>query len=124
VQSPGGGDRGRDVAAEAGAVGRAVQPRGDRPGDRIDVGVERGDEGLVVARVLPDDIEHGGTGAAGVVQIGQAVPEPGTEVQQSGRGPSRHPAVTVRRPCRDTLEQAEDPAHLRIPVERRHEVHL
>ena len=50
-------------------------------------------------------------GAAGVVQVGDAVAETGAEVEQRGRRLVGHPRVAVGRAGDDALEQPEHRAH-------------
>ena len=91
---------------------------------RVDVGVERRVVLVVVRRVVADDVDDRGVRAARVVQVGDAVAEPGPEVQQRGGGPVGHAGVAVGGAGDDALEQAEHRAHLGHGVERGDEVHL
>ena len=61
------------------------------PRHRVDVGLERRVVTLVVGGVVTDDGDERCAGAARVVQVGQAVAESGTEVQQ--RGARAAPAI-------------------------------
>ena len=65
-----------------------------------------------------------GGAPAGVVQVGDAVAQPGPEVQQGGRRPLGHTGVAVGGPGHRALEQSEDGPHLGHVVERGDEVHL
>jgi hypothetical protein len=79
---------------------------------------------FVAGGMLADDDHQRSAGPAGVVEVRQSIAEPGPEMQQRRRGTSGHAAEPVGRAGRDTLEQAQHTPHLRISVERRHEMHL
>ena len=114
------GGVGRDVV---GAQGTA-KPAGDGRRDGVDVALERGVVLLVVGGVVAHDVDHGRPRPTSVVQVGHAVAEPRAEVQQGGCRSAAHPGIAVGRAGDDTLEQAEDAAHLGHVVEGGHEVHL
>ena len=67
------------------------------------------------SRVIADDIHHRRRGLHGVVQIGEAVREAGTEVQQGRRRRLLHARIAVGSAGRHALEQRE---HARIPSTR------
>ena len=100
--------------------GTSPRPAGRGP----DVGLERGVVALVVRRVVADDVDDRGVGAPRVVQVGEAVAEPGPEVQQRRGRAAGHPRVPVGRAGGHALEEAEHAAHLGHVVEGGHEVHL
>ena len=62
--------------------------------------------------------------APGVVEIGDAVAEPGSEMEQHRCWRVAHACVAVGGAGGDTLEEREHAAHLRNGVERRDEMHL
>jgi hypothetical protein len=74
--------------------------------------------------VVADDIDDGGEGAPGVVQVGRAVGVARTQVQQGAGRRARHAAITVRRPGGYALEQTEHRAHPGLAVQGRDELHL
>ena len=112
------------VGADVLAVRRRAQPARDVAGEGVDVGVERRVVLVVVGGVVADDVDDRYVGAAGVVQVGDAVAEPGTEVQQRRRRPVGHAGVAVGGAGDDALEQPEHGPHLGDVVERGDEVHL
>ena len=125
---PAGGLRGRQGALAAAAtpcaVPRGVDPAGHRARHARDVGLERRVVPLVVGRVRADDAQQRRVGAAGVVQVRQAVAQAGPEVQQHGGRTAGDPRVAVRRAGGDAFEQREHATHPRHRVQRVHEVHL
>src|SRR5208283_616541 len=74
--------------------------------------------------MLADNTDDGHTSFAGVVEIGQAVRQARSEVQQSGGGLSLGTGIAVRSPGTDALEQAQDTAQLRNAIERGDKVHF
>ena len=80
-------------------------------GQRLDVGRERRVGAPVPGGVVADEVDDRRVGPAGVVQVGDAVGEAGTEMQQRQRRPAGDPAVAVGGAGDDALEQAEDAAH-------------
>src|SRR5579872_4624353 len=94
----GGEDQGGDLAAAGGGqgahgvvgqvAGRAagVHPAGDGAGQGFDVGLQRRVVADVPGGVGADDDQDRGAGAAGVVQVGQAVGQAGAEVQEDRGG--------------------------------------
>ncbi len=55
--------------------------------------------------MVADDVDDGTPCPAGVVQVGQAVAQPGAEVEQGGRRPAGDPGVAVGRAGGHTLEE-------------------
>ncbi len=134
----GGQDQGRDLTRRGprgldrgGAVGgdvlgrrRGLHPVRDRPRQPLDVGGQRSVVGDVIGGMLAHHVDHAGVRLAGVVQVGEAVGEAGTEVQQ-GRGRlARHAPVAVGRAGHHALEQAEHAAHAGHLVQRGDKMHL
>ncbi len=103
---------------------RAADPAGDVPGQRVDVGLERRVVLVVVGRMVADEVDDRDVRATRVVQVRDAVAEPGPEVEQRARGLVGHACVAVGRAGDDALEEAEHRAHPRDVVERGDEVHL
>ena len=79
-------------------VQRAAHPAGHRPGQRVDVGLQRRVVALVVGGVVADHADQGSAGPPGIVQPGQAVAQAGPEVQQGRRRAARSSARTRRPP--------------------------
>ena len=75
--------------------GAGVDRAGDGAGQGLDVGLERGVVADVAGSVGADDDQDRGAGAAGVVQVGQAVGQAGAEVQQYRGGAARDAGVAV-----------------------------
>jgi hypothetical protein len=73
--------------------------------------------------VLADDVDHPGAGALGVVDVGQAIGETGTQVQQRRSRLVAHPVPAIGRPSSHALEQAQHALHSGI-FQRRQEVHF
>jgi hypothetical protein len=59
-----------------------------------------------------------------VVQVGQAIGQTRTQMQQRGGGLSCHATVAVGCASDHAFEQAKDGAHAIHRIERRHEMHL
>jgi len=74
--------------------------------------------------VLADDVDDAGIGLLGVVQIGEAVGEARTEMQQRRGRRSLHAEVAVGGPRHHAFEQAEHAAHTGHAVERCDKMHL
>ncbi len=74
--------------------------------------------------MITDDHHHRRVRASRVVQVGEAVPEAGAEVQEGGSGRVAHACVPVGRARGSSLEEGEHPMHLRHRVEARDKVHL
>ena len=49
----------------------------------------------MVQRMITDQVDDGRTCTPGVVQIGNPVPQPGTQVQQRCGRHARHPTIAV-----------------------------
>jgi hypothetical protein len=67
--------------------------------------------------MLPDDIDKRRMGAPGIVEIGDAVAETRTKMEQGHGRLSLHPAESVSRAGADTLEQPENGLDARYPIE-------
>ncbi len=106
------------------AAGRSPHPSRHRPRERVDVGLQRRVEPLVICRVIPDDSQQRGVRAARIVQVGQPVRQTRSEVQQCGGRLPGHPAEAVGRAGSHPLKQAQHAAHLGHCVQCRDEVHL
>jgi hypothetical protein len=78
----------------------------------------------VIGGVIADHIDHGRSGAAGVVQIGQAVTQPRAQVQQGHRGLVGHPAIAIGRARHHAFEQTQDGAHPVLAIDRRDQLHF
>ncbi len=59
----------------------------------------------MIGGVVSHDDHHRDSGATGVVQIGQAITEPGTQVQQYGGRPAGDAGVAVGRSGGNTFEK-------------------
>ena len=82
------GDRLGGVGSHVGGGTRPAHPSRDGAGQRIDVGFQWGVVFFVIGGVVADDNHHWHPGAAGVVQVGQAVAQSGAQVQQHPAGRS------------------------------------
>ena len=78
----------------------------------------------MVGRLVADDVDQRHAGAAGVVEVGEAVGEAGTAMQERRRRLAGHPRVAVGGAGGDALEEGEDAMDARHAVERGDEVHL
>ena len=74
--------------------------------------------------MVADDNHHRHVRPARVVQVGQAVAQPGAQVQQHRRRPVGDAGVTIGRAGGDTFEEGEHTAHPRNGVQCGNEVHL
>ena len=74
--------------------------------------------------MLADDVDNAGMRLLGVVQIGKAIGETGTEMEQRRGRSALHAVIAVGRSRHDALEQAEHAAHALDPVQRRDEMHF
>ena len=101
-----------------------MHPGRHRPREALDIGSQRRVVRDMIRRVLADDIDDAGIGLFGVVQIGEAVGEAGTEMQQRRGGLAGHPEIAVGRPRDDAFEQPEHAADALDAIERSHEMHL
>ena len=108
------------------AIRRFAAPHPVRhgPGEPLGVVGERRVVGSVPGRVVADDVHHRGVGAPRVVDVGGAVREPGSAMEQRRGRPSRHARVTVGASGHHRLREAEHATHAGDLVERRDEVHL
>ena len=79
-------------------AGRDPVPARDGPGDGGDVGLEGRVEAGVIGGVITHDVDQRRPGAAGVVEVGQPVAQPGPEVQQGRGRAGRPPGRSRRRP--------------------------
>ena len=82
---PGGASAAATASAARAPVARRLDrldPRRVHARERLDVGGERRVVLAVIGRVVADDVDDRREGAARVVQVGEAVAEPGPEVQQ------------------------------------------
>ena len=105
-------------------VHRGAHPAGDAARPALGIGGQRRIQRPVIGRLVADDVDDRGRGAAGVVQIGQAVGEAGTAVQQRRGGLAGHPRVAVGGAGHHAFEQAEHAVHAGNAVERGDEMHL
>ena len=76
----------------------------------------------VVRRMLPNQIDDRHFSPAGIMQIGETVAQARAEMQQSARRFLGQPRVPIGGSGDDTLEEAQNAAHLRDLIERGHEV--
>ena len=118
------GDGGRTIARDRLRIRRRAHPGRDRPRQSLDVGGERRVVIDVIGRVLADDVDDAGRGLLGVVQVGDAVAETGTEMQQRRGRRALHAVVAVGGAGHHAFEQAEHAAHAVDAIERGNEVHF
>ena len=112
------------VLGQAVACGTGFDPAGIIARQGLDVGSQRRVESDVVMRMVADDIDHRRIRAAGVVQIGDAVGQARSEMQQGRRGFAGHSADAVGGAGADAFEQGEHRFHARHAVERLHQMHF
>ena len=74
--------------------------------------------------MLADDVDDAGIRLLGVVQIGKAVGEAGSEVQQRRCRRALHAEIAVGGTRHHALEQAEHAAHALDPVQGGDKMHL
>jgi hypothetical protein len=120
----GGGDRAHRVLGQVAGGAAGMHPAGDGSGQRLDVGLQGRVVAGVAGGVRADDDDHRGPGPAGVVQVGQAVGQARSEVQEHGGGLAGDPGVPVGGAGGDAFEQRQHPAHRRHRIQRADEVHL
>ena len=99
-------------------------PVGHRPRDPGCIRGQRGIVMQVVGGVIADHIDHRRSCAPGIVQIGKAVPQSRTKMQQSHRRLVSHAAVTIRRAGHHAFEQSQNSAHTMLPVNRCDQLHF
>ena len=88
------------------------------------VGGQRGVEMFMIGGMLANHVDHRAAGLARVVQVGKAIAEPGSEVQQGHRRLVRHPAITIGRAGHYAFEQAENGTHPVLTIDRSDELHF
>ena len=98
-------------------------PPGDGARQRVEVGLERGVQPLVVGRVVTDDVERGCSpgGRCAGSRCRWPGPDPGAAAWRPAAG---HPRVAVGRAGGDALEQGQDTPHRGHVVQGGDEVHL
>ena len=74
--------------------------------------------------MVADHVHHRGVRAPCVVEIGEAVCQPGSQVEKRHRGASGHAAESVCCARTDALEQAEHRTNAADGIQRRDERHL
>ena len=121
---PTGGDRVDRIRGDIGRAGAAPHPARHGAGQCVDVGFQWGVVALVIGGVISDDHHHRHMRAPRVVQVGQAVTQPRTQMQQDGGGFVGHPGVAIGRAGGHALEQGQHTAHRGDGVQRRDEMHL
>lgn len=124
VAAQAGAERVGPVLGQAGAGGAGFHPARVVSRQRFDVGGQRRVEADVVMRMVADDVDHRRIGAAGVVQVGNAVGQARPEMQQRRRGFAGHPADAVGGAGANALEQGKHRFHPRHAVERLHQMHF
>lgn len=90
----------------------------------MNVGGERCVILCMIGRVIPNDIDDRRRCATRVVEIGKAVREPGSEVQQRRGRFLRHATVAVGHAGHCALEESEHAPHAVDPVECGDEMHF
>ncbi|MCY1515415.1 hypothetical protein D9M68_500020 [compost metagenome] len=74
--------------------------------------------------MVADDVDDRRASAPRVVQVGKAVGETGTGVEQGRRRPTRHARIAIGRTGDDAFGEAENTAHLRLAIKGGDEVHF
>ena len=116
----------RGGAVDTDAIRRCAAPHPVRhgPGEPLGVVGERRVVGPVPGRMVADDVHRRGAGAPRVVDVGGAVREPGSAMEQRRGRPSRHARVTIGASGHHCLRKAGHATHAGDLVERRDEMHL
>ena len=125
---PGGWQAAAMVSAAADAhivrAGRGAHAVRNGAGERGDVGGERGINFKMRGGVFTDDADDGGARFAGVMEIREAVAEPGTQMEKGGGGASGDARVAVGCARTDAFKEAEHAAQSGHAIERGDEMHL
>ena len=74
--------------------------------------------------MFANHVDHRAAGLAGIVEVGEAIAEAGSEVQQSHCGLVRHSAITISRAGHHAFEQAKDCAHPVLTIDRCNQLHF
>ena len=114
----------RPVCGDSPGARRRMHPTGDRPGKTTNVRRKRRVILRVVRRVVTDDIDDRGPCAARVVEIGEAVRQSWSQMQQGSGRHLRHAAVTIGHPGHGAFEKPEHGPHALDPVEGRYKMHF
>jgi len=98
----------------------------DRYGTRpaFGIGSQRRIERAVIRGLVADDVDDRRLRAACVVQVGQAIGQARTAMEQRGCRLVGHARVAVGRTGDHTFEQAQHAAHAGNPVQCGHKMHL
>ena len=75
-------------------------------------------------RMISNEVDQWRTGAAGIVEVGDSVTQPGAQVQQGRRGFAGHAPITVGRARAHAFEEPEHGAHARDRIDALHHMHL
>lgn len=118
------GNRGGAIGRHRLGVRRGANPGRHRPRQTLDIRGQRCVVTDVVGRVLTDDVNDARMRLLGVVQVGKAVGEAGTKMQQGRGRRALHAEIAVRGSGHHALEQAEHAAHAGDPVQCGDEMHL
>jgi hypothetical protein len=78
----------------------------------------------MISRVVANDVDNRSCRAARVVEIGKAVGETWSKMQQGRRRLFGHAAIAVRHAGRHALEQSQHRPHAPDPVECGDEMHF
>ncbi len=78
----------------------------------------------MIGGVITDNIHYRHFAFARVVQVGQAVTQTTTEMEQGGGGFIRHTGIAVGGTGGNAFEQCQHSAHARFAVERGNKVHF
>jgi hypothetical protein len=78
----------------------------------------------MVASVVANDVDKGGLGTAGIMQVGNAIAQARAKMQQGSGGATCHASITISRARANALKQAENGPHLWHVVYGGHKVHF
>ena len=112
------------IGTNLGAGRAGAHPMRGGPRQTFGVGGERRVKRAVVDGMVANQVDHGGVGAARVVDIGNAIGKPRPAMKQGGCGFTGHAAVTIGTTGDHGFGQAQHAAHARHFVQGGHEMHL
>ena len=120
----GGGNRRCGIGRRHAGIRGGTHPVGIGARGALDVRGQRRVILLVIGGMVADDIDHRCAGSLGIVQIGNAIAEARSKMQQRHRRFVGHAAIAVGGAGDDALEQAEHTAHAGNLVQGGNKMHF